>query len=158
MSLTDSILSFLVASAEIKTKNQTSLFRTLEAGKVAEFEAVVKQIFASIPYNWFVKNKMAEYEGYYCSVMYAYFYGLGMDVISEDVTSKGRIDLTLKLNNRVFIFEFKTEKNGQSAMEQIKERKYWEKYQDLKQKIYLVGMEFDEQKRELVKYEWEEVN
>lgn len=113
-----------------KTRNQASLFRTLEAGKVAEFEGVVKQIFASIPYNWFVQNKMAEYEGYYCSVIYTYFYGLGMDIISEDVTNKGRIDLTLKLNNRVFIFEFKTEKNNKGAMEQIKERKYWEKYQD----------------------------
>jgi hypothetical protein len=42
---------------------------------------------------------------------------LGFDLVGEDCTNKGRIDLTNKLPNGIFIFEFKTD--GKSAIKQI---------------------------------------
>ena len=56
---------------------------------------------------------------------------LGLDVMVEDSTNHGRVDLTVQLERRVFILEFKvvdqdTGKN--SALEQIKEKAYHEKY------------------------------
>jgi len=32
---------------------------------------------------------------------------LGLDIIGEDVTNKGRIDLTVRLDNVIYILEFK---------------------------------------------------
>ncbi|MDI6795226.1 MAG: hypothetical protein QME81_20580, partial [bacterium] len=34
-------------------------------------------LFASIPYNWYVKNGLDKYEGYYASIFYAVFASLG---------------------------------------------------------------------------------
>ncbi|MDQ7047282.1 MAG: PD-(D/E)XK nuclease domain-containing protein [Sulfurovum sp.] len=51
---------------------------------------------------------------------------IGIELIGEDVTNKGRIDLTLKLPNAIYVIEFKTD--GANALAQIKERKYHEKY------------------------------
>ncbi len=37
--------------------------------------------------NWFRKNDIAEYKGFYASVVYAYFRALGFEVKIEDGTN-----------------------------------------------------------------------
>jgi hypothetical protein len=98
---------------------------------------------------------MYEYEGYYVSVFYAYMKALGVELIGEDVTNKGRIDITLKLPNTIYIIEFKTD--GSNALAQIKERNYQQKYLGENLPIYLVGIEFDTAERNLCGFTWETV-
>jgi len=44
------------------------------------------------PGNNYTKNDIEEYEGFYASVVYAYFAGVGFDrIVAEDVTNDGRI-------------------------------------------------------------------
>ena len=62
-------------------------------------------------------------------------YALGFDIQSEVLTSKGRIDLVIITKDRVFIFEFKFEKSGEKALEQILEKRYYEKYLHLHKEI-----------------------
>ncbi len=61
------------------------------------------------------------------------------------------------IENKVYIIEFKvveeTEK-GQ-ALQQIKEKKYYEKYTG--KEIYLIGIEFSREKRNIVNFEVEKV-
>ncbi len=67
------------------------------------------------------------------------------------------MDLSVKLESRVFTFEFKlSEKATGEALKQIKEKRYWEKYQDYKN-IYLIGIEFSLENRNIIGYEWEKV-
>lgn len=68
---------------------------------------VFEALFASIPHDWYRKNQVAEYEGYYASIVYCYFVASGLDVIAEDSTSHGRIDLTVRLGDKIFVIEFK---------------------------------------------------
>ncbi len=119
-------------------------------------EVTFKSLFASIPYNLFTNNKMYEYEGYYASLFYAYLKALGIELIGEDVTNRGRIDLTIKMPNSIIIIEFKID--GSDALAQIREKKYHEKYLDKKLPIYLVGVVFDTQERNITLVEFEEVN
>jgi hypothetical protein len=79
----------------------------LKAGDVASLEPVIKRLFASIAYNNYTNNDIARYEGFYASVLYACFASIGVDIIAEDVSNKGRVDLTLKAGGRTFLFEFK---------------------------------------------------
>ena len=61
-----------------------------------EYIIVLKSLFASIAYNNFSKNEIENYEGFYASVVYAYFAGVGFDkIIAEDATHEGRIDLSV---------------------------------------------------------------
>ena len=46
-------------------------------------------------------------EGYYASVFYAYFASLGMEITPEDTSSQGQLDMAVKFNNQVYLFEFK---------------------------------------------------
>ena len=85
---------------------------------------------------------------------------LGFPCIAEDVTNKGRIDLTLKLPNRIVIIEFKVDKKEQ-ALAQIKTKKYYEKYQteakNNGQVLYIVGICFSSQEKNITEFNWESI-
>ncbi|MCD6272197.1 MAG: PD-(D/E)XK nuclease domain-containing protein, partial [Deltaproteobacteria bacterium] len=60
---------------------------------------------------------------------------------AEIKTNKGRIDAVI-IDNDIYIFEFKFNGDKDKALNQIKEKKYFEKYQGTNKKIYLFGVEF----------------
>lgn len=160
MSLTDYILDHLVKVSTNKSRNHINLYRAMESGSLDKLKDIFHSFFASIPNDWYRKNQIANYEGYYASIFYCYMTALGLDVIPEDVTNQGRIDLTVKIEDKIFIIEFKViemvnDKN--SAFNQIKDKKYHEKYLSESKEIYIVGVEFSKDSRNIVGYEWEEV-
>jgi len=158
MSFSDSISSFLVSDRPAYEKCKISLYQCLWAGKIDEIQQVFRTLFSSIPHDWYRKNRLAEYEGYYASIFYCYFTALGLDVTAEDTTNHGRIDMTVKLDNKVFIFEFKVVDIDQSpgtALEQIRKKGYAEKYRSGNAQIYLIGIEFDRAERNIVRFEWD---
>ena len=122
------------------------------------FKTSLISIFASIPYNNFAKNNMQNYEGFYASVVYVYLQSLGLDIVGEDVTNKGRIDLTLKMADVIYILEFKVDGKEGDAMKQLKTKNYHQKYLSDGKEIYLVGIEFDSAQKNLSAFEWERTN
>jgi hypothetical protein len=60
-------------------------------------------LFAGIPHQWYDNNPICRYEGYYASVFYSHFAALGLDIVLEDATNQGRIDMTVKLQDRVYL-------------------------------------------------------
>jgi len=67
--------------------------------------------------------------------------------------------MTLKFEGVIYIFEFKvTElvRDKNSALQQIKDKKYYEKYSDCKT-IYLIGIEFSKEDKNITAYEWEKM-
>ncbi|MEA1910212.1 MAG: AAA family ATPase [Spirochaetota bacterium] len=158
MSLTDSILAYL--SKNNVEREQDNLYDSLLDGELNRLESVFHSFFASIPNDWYRKNSIGNYEGYYASIFYCYFTALGLDVIAEDVTNHGRIDLTVKIEDKIYIIEFKVVElitDGNPAIEQIKSRKYYEKYVDSSKDIYLLGVEFSKTDRNITRYQWEKM-
>jgi hypothetical protein len=137
---------------------QAPLYNALEVQNTDSLEKAIHTLFAAIPYNNFSGSKLYEYEGYYASVLYSYFASLGLTINAEDVTNRGRIDMTLLLNNYAYVFEFKVVESDPegSALAQIKERKYFEKYQD-KYETTIIGIEFSKMERNIVLFESEKV-
>jgi len=78
----------------------------------------------------------------------------------EDRTIKERIDLTLMINRKkVYIIELKLierEEEKGKAIRQIEEREYYKKYMNY-EKIYIVGIEIDRNKKKIVNYEYKRV-
>ncbi|QLB41522.1 ATP-binding protein [Mannheimia pernigra] len=135
---------------------RSHLYDTLIQHDVARMQLVLKAFFASIPHDWHRNNQIAYYEGYWASVFYAYFASLGFPIITEDATSVGNIDMTLLVNNHVYIFEFKVmgkevkESPLGLALAQIIDRDYAKKYQGQGKTIYQIGVEFNKDRREVV--------
>ena len=138
-----------------------ALYRLLEAGDVAGMEELVRAFFAGIPHQWHTNNDIADYEGYYASVFYSYFAGLGLDVVVEEsanrerLDSRGRLDMAVRFERRVYVFEFKVvEQAGDgNAMAQLKDRLYAEKYLAPGVDVHLIGIEFSSASRNVVAFE-----
>ncbi len=136
-------------------ETRKKLNKTLLDSNLKELKKVLFSLFASIPYNNYTQNNILHYEGFYASVIYTYFLSLGLNIIAENVTNKGRIDLTVIINNIVYIFEFKVLKSTpktNTALNQIVKNNYHEKYMGKYKDIYLVGIIFNENKRNIVKF------
>ncbi|MDI6736553.1 MAG: PD-(D/E)XK nuclease domain-containing protein [bacterium] len=52
----------------------------------------------STPYEWYIKNELDKYEGYYASICYTVFALLGYDLEVEESTNFGRIDMAIKID------------------------------------------------------------
>ena len=87
--------------------NSLRLYELLEANDFEGLKALFHAFYASIPHQWYTNNDIAAYEGYYASVFYSYFAGLGLDVTVGDSTSHGRLDMAVRFNRNVYLFEFK---------------------------------------------------
>ncbi len=121
-------------------------------------------LFASIPHDWYRNNSLAQYEGYYASVFYSHLAALGLDTRVEDATNKGRIDLALCYQDRVYLFEFKvvdgyelpqkqTPEGHSPALQQLLDKGYAEKYREPGVSITLIGITFSKQERNVVGWE-----
>ncbi|MFO7812507.1 MAG: PD-(D/E)XK nuclease domain-containing protein, partial [Pelovirga sp.] len=147
------IINYLTGSSNIlPVKNQ--LLASLKQQDLDGFEQTIKSLFAAIPYTNYVNNTISSYEGYYASVIYAYLASLGLDITAEDVTSLGRIDLTIRMGDVIYILEFKVDGSG-DALKQIKERNYQQKYQTAGKNIILIGIDFDSSSRNVTGFAWE---
>ena len=107
--------------------------------------------FASIPHDWYRNNDIQHYEGFYASIIYSCFCALGYMVEEEDNTNTGQLDLSVILPDKILLLEFKLKQNGDatSALAQIKNKHYPEKYLSHQKPIYLLGISFDPDKRNL---------
>ena len=147
------IVSMLTDADTIgSTLSRTMLMALYNADKDGVKDALYT-LFASLPYQNYVNNNISIYEGFYASVVYAFLASLGAPLIGEDTTNRGRIDLTLNMEHKIYIVEFKV--GSGDALQQIKEKKYYEKYRNMNKDIYLVGINFDEQERNISGFTWE---
>ena len=130
------------------------LLRSLREHDFAGLDMLFRSFFAGIPHQWHTKNDLARYEGWYASVFYSWFAAAGLDVRVEDSSSRGRLDMAVRYNEQVYLFEFKTvgkDPEG-SAMAQLEEKGYADKYRHLGQPIHLIGVEFSREERNVAAF------
>ena len=156
-SLTNSLLRAWTQSDQPMLGNKRRLGELLMANDFAGLESLFTAFFASIPPDWYRNNPIARYEGYSACVFYAWFASLGLDITPEDSSNQGRLDMAVRFNGQVYLFEFKVvelEPDGR-ALRQIKERGYADKYRACGQPIHLIGVEFSRERRTVVGFEVE---
>lgn len=157
-SLNNSLLQQLVHSPETQVSQRIRLYELLLRNDFEALKTLFHAFFASIPYHWYTNNDIQNFEGYYASIFYSYFAASGLQVIVEDSTNHGRLDMTLKFNQQVYLFEFKVVEltpEG-NALQQIKDKKYADKYRGLNQPIHMIGVEFNKTGRNIVGFEVEQ--
>ena len=156
-SLNRSLLEYLVREDPHHTEHRIRLYRLLRTNDFEGMQALFHAFYASIPHEWYTNNDIARYEGYYASVFYSYFAALGLDITVEDSTSRGRLDMAVRFNGHVYLFELKVvETAGEgAAMAQLKARGYAEKYRGTGEPIHLVAVEFSRDARNVVAFEVE---
>jgi len=134
---------------------QFQLRKELSSGDVPSLIDTIKRLFAGIPWRNFTHNDLAEYEGYYASVLFAFFASLLVKVIPEASNNHGQADITIILSHHIYVMEIKvvdsTPKGNNQALQQIVQRNYAEKYRNREGKtVHEVGLVFNKTERNLV--------
>ena len=155
LSLNHLFIDYLTNQRHEKYRFRNLIKETLKKRDFQGLIQVFKSIFSSIPYENYVNNIISRYEGYYSSVVYVYLKALGYNVVAEDTTNKGRIDLSIKIDKMIVIMEFKVD-SKEDPIKQIKERKYYEKYESEGKEIYFLGIKFDSKERNIVDWKVEQ--
>ena len=156
-SLNRSLLNHMTGDPSRRASHSARLYDLLLANDFDGLKALFHAFYASIPHQWYTNNDIASYEGFYASVFYSYFAGLGLDVTVEDSTSHGRLDMAVRFNGQVYLFELKVvEMAGDgAAMEQLKTRRYADKYRGAGEPIHMVAVEFSRDTRNVMAFEVE---
>ncbi len=144
-------------SANQRTSVSVKIHQAIANNKPGDLEHTFISFFESIPHDWYRKNDIARYEGFFSSMFYAFFAAQGFHIVPEDVTKTGRVDLTIITTTGIFIFEFKMKSLSQNALQQIKEKAYHKKYLAENKKIFLIGIEFDGEVKNISRFECEKL-
>jgi hypothetical protein len=166
VALSNQLIGGYTDIVEQRLKYKGSLFDTMKEGDLDGMIATIKRLFAAIPWRNFTKNKLPEAEGYYASVLYAFFASLNATIIPEDISNHGQVDMTIKLEGYIYVIEIKLVKDEDSlgsteenvALKQIQQRGYSKKYQHQSPKgLIELGLVFSSVERNLIQADWLEL-
>lgn len=154
-SLNDCLLQALSQDPMAPARNVSRLYDILVANDIPALRVLFHSFYASIPHDWYRKNELSDFEGYYASIFYSYFASLGLDIRVEDSTNRGRIDMSVRFGGHIYLFEFKVVEmvpEGK-ALEQLQAKGYAEKYRQYGEPIHLIGVEFSRKSRNIVGFD-----
>jgi len=139
---------------EYQTNITSKLKIAIIQENIHEIKNQIDIFLNSISYN------ILQNEYVYQAAIFGLIYSTGFNIILEDTTSKGRIDLTIIVNNSiVYIIEFKVIENTQDkgkALNQILQKEYYKKYLNY-DKIYIIGIDFDKNKKHISNFEYKNI-
>ena len=134
-----------------------ALRRLLAVQDWAGVETLFRRLLAGIPHDWHRRNDIARYEGYWSSVFYAWFQSSLDGMAVEDATSRGRLDMAVRLEENVCLFEFKVAERSEpgAALAQLQARRYADKYRAPGRTVHLIGVEISAEKRDITAFDVE---
>jgi hypothetical protein len=74
---------------------QEAIFYALQEGSLEKLKQQIISLFAGIPWHNFTNNDLPNSEGYYASVLYAFFASINAKITVEDISNKGQSDMTI---------------------------------------------------------------
>lgn len=157
---------------EVKQGFSTSLFRYYSHGDMGNYDALCGEYFTNVVrdenieaflphlktfYDKFPYTLVNNNERHYQAVMFTIFAMLGVDVTPEQPTSDGRMDMVIKTDKNIYIFELKYDKDADVAMRQIVQKDYAAAFADDKRTVYAVGLNFSKDRRTIDTWKVERV-
>lgn len=123
-----------------------SFLKDLMKGDIESCMLRTQAFFASIPND--LENKT---EKHYQTIFYLIFRLMGQYVDTEVKSAAGRADVVVKLQDVIYVFEFKMNGSAEEALAQINSKGYAIPYQTEYRRVVKIGVNFDSTTRTIVK-------
>ena len=137
----------LSAALIIKIRNA---FRANDLERVIQ---ILQEVFKKLPY--FLHEHYPE--KFFHAAIHLLFSYLGIRIHSEVCTSDGRIDSLVETDTHIYILEYKLDQSAQAALEQIKQKRYYQAYWNLGKPVIGVGVNFSSKNKNIEGWEAEVV-
>ena len=135
----------------------TNAFRNLRRKSITfeQFLEAVRKWYAGIPYSITDRNQN---EQFYQSLFYSLMAGIGGEVHAEEQTADGRMDISLKLQDAIYIIEFKYGKTAEEAAEQVKRKNYAVRFAADPRPVYAVGLNISQDHRTIDSFDISQIH
>ena len=142
------LLPYYTPFSEVEAPFQIAQFvREVETGQTEKFLVRLKSFFADTPYEL-----VRDLENHYQNVLFILSKLLGYYVCAEYHTSEGRIDMVLKTNDYVYVFEFKLDGTADEALMQIDDKSYALPFEAEDKMIIKIGLNFSSKTRNIERW------
>ena len=128
------------------------LTAAVRQGKPDDLLRTLQTMLAGKPYMLAGGDKEVHFQ----NTLYLIFTMLGYNVQVEQATSQGRMDVTIRTKDYVYILELKLDKSAEEALQQIKDNGYARPFQADPRKVFLIGVNFSSGTRTVEKWMVEE--
>ncbi|MEZ4863827.1 MAG: AAA family ATPase [Caldilineaceae bacterium] len=147
----ESMLEYMISDLRhergvMATPMVIQLYEAFRANDLDQVIDLIKGIFKNIPSHIF----LGKAEAYYHSLIYLVFFYLGQYTESEVNTNNGRLDCVVQSPTHIYILEFKLDESAETALTQIKDRGYADKYAADPRSKVLIGINFSSQDKTLI--------
>ena len=149
----DFLLSYYTPMSETRSDSLLEQFTDdVCGGKPEQFMRKLQEMLSGKSYMIAGGDKEVHFQ----NSLYIIFKMLGYNVQVEQVTSQGRMDITVQTEDYIYIIELKLDKTAEEALRQIKDSQYVRPFQSDKRKLYLIGVNFSSETRTVEKWVVEE--
>ena len=125
----------------------------INSGEMDEALQMLADFLETIPYC-----DNTNYEGHYQQMLYIFFALLtSYDILVEQHTAKGRIDITLETADTIYVMELKFNKSAEEALAQIEAKHYADAFKMSGKMVVKIGLNFSV-KEEVNSLEWKIVS
>ena len=127
------------------------LYKAFSEGDTEGIMKMFREAYVNIPYDMFLNKENNFQVSFYSALMF-----LGFDKVeAEEKTNIGRMDVSVVVRTGVvYIIELKLDESADEALNQIKKKKYYEKYAKDGAVIHLLGINFSSADRNIT--DWKE--
>ena len=133
-------------SDDVKQGCAYKMWSALKQGDIDLALREMKAFLAGVPYVEGFKKKLAEAatkEGFYEYTFYLILSMLNVYVQTQVKCWTGRVDAIVYAPKAIYLFEFKTGKDADAALQQIDEKRYADRFATDARKVVKVGVDFD---------------
>ena len=125
----------------------SSLAKSMLSGRWEKFFAGLKSLYAAMPYGAKEGNV---HEFSFERVLLTLLWGQGVRCRAEDRQANGQADVVAEHPCGIYIFELKVGESAAAALEQVRRKGYDAPYRADGRPVWLVGLNFDRETRQLV--------
>ena len=150
--LFENLAEYFFDKDDIKVTNNVRRVRNLlEEKKIDEAMERLQTFMAGIPYEMSQRATELHYE----NNLFIIFVLIGVDAKPEWHTSRGRIDLLLRMRNYIYIIELKLDGTPEEALAQIREKDYARQFTGDPHPIVRLGVTFSTETRNIAAWQTE---
>lgn len=122
----------------------------MESGDVDGFMTRLQTFFDATHYRVAVK-KEADFQ----SALFIIFTMLGQFVTVEQASARGRVDVTVKTSDYIYVIECKFDGSADDALKQIEEKGYARPYANDPRRLFKIGANFSSESRSITEWKVE---
>jgi hypothetical protein len=146
----------LQKSIELVNQLVRELNSIFKQQRLDDFKNILNDILASVAYQVLTRpHDPVPLENLYQIAFHCTFLACNVRTVIEDMTNRGRIDISVELPDIVYLFELKMDEAATNAIAQIKERDYARKFKHTGKKVYAIGVSVSSKKRFVQELVWE---